>query len=130
MKNLTKTLLLLALSGLFTQSALAQDAAASAAMKQIADIVANINHFPSDAADKATLAEIAGNMSFPEGLRNMADTVANISHSATAEGKAAMAAIQANAQAPEAARELAGIIASVNHVASAEAKQTLATLFP
>lgn len=129
MKNLTKTLLLLALSGLFAQSVLAQDAAASAAMKQIADIVANINHFPSD-ADKATLAEIAGNMSFPEGLRNMADTVANISHSATAEGKAAMAAIQANAQAPEAARELAGIIASVNHVASAEAKQTLATLFP
>lgn len=129
MKNLTKILIFLALSGLFAQSALAQDAAATAAMKEIADIITNLNHFPSD-EDKAALAEISGNMSFPQGLRDMADAVANISHSATAEAKEAMAAIQANAQAPEAAKEMAAIIANINHTASAEAKQTLAALFP
>ena len=129
MKKITKLLMVLTLGGLFSQSVMAQDAAALGAMKQIADIVANLNHFPSD-SDKAALAEISGNESFPQGLRNMADAVANISHSATAEGKAAMAAIEANDAAPDAAKQLAGIIAGVNHVASAEAKATLAALFP
>ena len=66
----------------------------------------------------------------PQGLRNIADTVANISHAASADGKEAMAAIQANESAPDRAKELAGIIASLNHVASDEAKNRLAELFP
>jgi len=127
MKRITKLFAALALIGLFSQPTLAQEP--GDALKQIADIVASLNHFPSD-SDKATLAEISGNDSFPQALRNMADTVANISHSATAEGKEAMAAIQANMDAPESARTLAGIIASINHVASADAKATLAELFP
>lgn len=126
MKNLSKTLMILALSGLFAQSALAQDA--DAALKQIADIVASINHFPSD-ADKATLAQISGNMQLPDQLRGMADAVANISHAASAEGKALMAEIQAGA-APDNAKQLAGIIANLNHVPSDDAKATLAQLFP
>lgn len=126
-KTLTRSLMLLMLGGLFSQATLAQEA--GDALKTIADIVASLNHFPSD-ADKATLAEIAGNEDLPQGLRNMANTVANISHAASAEGKEQMAAIQANDQAPDTAKALAGIIASVNHTASAEAKATLAELFP
>lgn len=127
MKTITKLFAAFALLGLLSQPAMAQDA--QAALKQIADIVASLNHFPSD-ADKATLAEIAGNDSLPQGVRNMADTVANISHAATADGKAQMAAIQENPQAPDYAKALAGIIASVNHVPSDDAKATLAELFP
>ncbi len=125
--TMLKILSVAALIGLFSQQALAQDN--GAALKQIADIVASLNHFPSD-ADKATLAEIAGNDAYPQGLRNMANAVANINHSASAEAKEQMAAIQANDAAPEGAKALAGVIASVNHVASDEAKATLAQHFP
>ncbi len=127
MKTITELFAALAVIGLFSQPTLAQEP--GDALKQIADIVASLNHFPSD-SDKATLAEISGNDSFPQDLRSMADAVANISHAPTAEGKEAMAAIQANTDAAESARALAGIIAGINHVASAEAKTTLAALFP
>ena len=125
--TLIRKLVAVALIALFSQFSLAQDA--GGAIKQIADIVASINHFPSD-ADKAALADIAGNDAFPEGLRGMATAVANISHAANAEGKEAMASIQANDQAPDRARALAGIIANLNHMPSDEAKATLAELFP
>ena len=127
MKTMTKLFAAFAVMGLLSQPALAQEP--GGALKQIADIVASLNHFPSD-SDKATLAEISGNDSFPQGLRNMADAVANISHAPTDEGKAALAAIQANAEAPDSAKTLAGIIPSINHTASADAKATLAELFP
>jgi|TARA_B110001454_G_scaffold180095_1_gene173588 hypothetical protein len=125
--TLIRKLVAVALIALFSQFSLAQDA--GGAIKQIADIVASINHFPSD-ADKAALADIAGNDALPEGLRNMATAVSNISHAASAEGKAMMAGIQANGEAPDRAKSLAGIIASLNHMPSDEAKATLAELFP
>ena len=126
-KILKSSLMVLMFGGFFSQTAVAQDA--GAALKTIADIVASLNHFPSD-TDKAALAEIEANANLPQGVRNMANTVANISHAASAEGKDQMAAIQANAQAPYFAKALAGIIACVNHVPSYEAKATLAELFP
>ncbi len=125
--TIVKILSIAALIGLFSQQAMAQDA--GGALKQISDIVASLNHFPSD-ADKATLAEIAANDSLPQGLRNMATTVAGINHSASAEGKEMMAAIQANDAAPEGAKALAGVIAGLNHVPSDEAKATLAQYYP
>jgi hypothetical protein len=126
-KTLTRSLMVLLLGGFFSQAALAQNGGAH--LKTIADIVASLNHFPSD-ADKAALAEIVADENLPQGLRNMASTVANISHAASAEGKEQMAAIQASDQAPDTAKALAGIIASVNHTASDDAKSTLAELFP
>ena len=125
--TLIRKLVAVALIALFSQFSLAQDA--GGAIKQIADIVASINHFPSD-ADKAALADIAGNDALPEGVRNMATAVSNISHAASAEGKAMMAGIQANGEAPDRAKSLAGIIASLNHMPSDEAKATLAAMFP
>jgi len=125
--TLIRKLVAVALIALFSQFSLAQDA--GGAIKQIADIVVSINHFPSD-ADKAALADIAGNDVLPEGLRNMATAVSNISHAASAEGKAMMASIQASDTAPDRAKSLAGIIASLNHMPSDEAKATLAELFP
>ena len=117
-----------ALIALFSQFSLAQGAGeADEATMQLVDILASINHFPSD-ADKAALADIAGNDALPEGLRNMATVVSNISHAASAEGKAMMASMQASDAVPEPAKVLAGIIANFNHMASDEAKAALATL--
>lgn len=112
---------------LFSQFSMAQDA--NAALSEIAGIVASINHFPSE-ADKAKLATISANETYPELLRRLATQVSNISHSATADGKALMVELQANPEVPENAKVLAGIIADLNHVPSAEAKATLAELFP
>ncbi len=126
MRTIMKLLAVVAALGLFSQSAMAQT---GGALKQVADIVASINHTPSD-SDKAALAEIAGNDSLPQGLRNMANAVANFNHAASDETKEQMAAIQANAQAPDNAKALAGIIASMSHRASDEDKAQLAQLFP
>ena len=130
MKNtIVKQLLLICALGLFSQLAVAQVDANSAAAKQVADIVVSLNHFPSD-ADKVTLAAISGNTALVQAVRDMATAVANIQHSATAEGKSTMAALQASADIPDRGKALAGIIASLNHTASADAKAQLAQLFP
>jgi len=125
--NLARKITIIAIVGLFSQFSMAQDNAS--AIKAVADIVASINHFPSD-ADKARLMAISGNDSLFEGIRAMATAVSNISHAANADGKAAMAALQAQDQIPDRAKALAGIIGSFNHMASDEGKATLAELFP
>ena len=125
--NFARKIIIIAIVGLFSQFSMAQDNAG--AIKDVADIVASINHFPSD-ADKARLMAISGNDSRFEGIRAMATAVSNISHAANADGKAAMAALQAQDQIPDRAKALAGIIEGFNHMASDEGKATLAELFP
>ena len=130
MENIMKIInkfLLIVVIGLFPQLSLAQGA--GGVLKEIADIVASINHFPSD-ADKTKLMAISDNGNLPQGLRGMATAVATINHSTNAEGKEALARIAASDQAPDRAKALAGIISDLNHVPSDEAKSTLAELFP
>ncbi|MEQ8953455.1 MAG: hypothetical protein RL120_04915 [Gammaproteobacteria bacterium] len=127
MRTIMKLCTVLAALSLFSHSAMAQQT--GGALKTIADIVASINHTPSD-SDKAALAEIAGNDGFPEGLRDMANAVAGFNHAASDDAKADLAAIQADGQAPDRAKALAGIIASMNHRASDDDKAQLAQLFP
>jgi len=131
MKNtILQKFLLIAAIGLFSQFAVAQDPSDNAvAAKQIADIVASLNHYPSD-ADKMALNAIIGDSALAMGIHAMASAVVNIEHAANAEGKTAMEALQANDEAPDRAKALAGIIASLNHTASADAKAELAQLFP
>jgi hypothetical protein len=128
-KILIRNLLAITIFGFFTQFSVAQDANNMAALKEIANIVVSINHFPSD-ADKAALAKISGNEDYPQGIRDMATTVSNIEHAANDAGKAAMARIQASDQAPASAKALAGMITNFNHMLNAEAKMTMAQLFP
>ena len=124
--NLARKITIIAIVGLFSQFSVADNASA---IKEIADIVASINHFPSD-ADKASLRAISDDDSLFDGIRAMATAVSNIAHAANADGKAAMASLQAMDQIPDRPKALAGIIANFNHTASAEAKATLAELFP
>ena len=109
--TILRKLLVLAAIGLFSQFATAQGDANGLAVKQIADIVVGLNHFPSD-ADIATLIGIIADGELAQGVRDMANTVANIEHSANEEGRGAMEAIQANSQAPDRAKVLAGMIIS------------------
>ena len=125
--TLTRKIIAIALIGMFSQFSLAQDA--GTALKEIADIVASLNHFPSD-GDKATLMAISDNDGLPGGVRAMATAVSSFAHATNDEGKEAMAGIQSNDQAPDRAKALAGIIASLNHTASADAKAELASLYP
>jgi len=123
------TLIALVSFSFFAQFAAAQSDADSAAMKEIAAVVATLNHFPSD-DDFATLDAIIANSAVSSEVRIMADTVANIEHSANEEGKGAMEAIAGDSSASEQARNLAEIIGNLNHTASASAKEQLAKLFP
>ena len=125
--NLARKITIIAIVGLFSQFSMAQDNAS--AIKEVADIVASINHFPSD-ADKDRLMAISDDDSLFDGIRAMATAVSNFAHAANADGKAAMASLQANDQIPDRAKALAGIIGNMNHTASAEAKATLGELFP
>ena len=124
--KLTRKIMLIVLVGLFSQFTMADNASSA---KEIADIVASLNPFPSD-ADKEALMAISSDDSLGEGVRAMATAIATFAHSANDEGKAAMAMIQANDEAPDRTKELAGIIAGITHTASADAKATLAELFP
>jgi hypothetical protein len=126
---LLRKLILGAAIGLFSQFTLAQTEGDTKALKQIADIVAGLNHFPSD-VDMTTLEEIMSSADISQTVLIMADTVANIEHAANEEGKGAMAAIQANAQASESAKVLAEVIEQLSHTASADAKNMLAQTFP
>jgi enoyl-[acyl-carrier-protein] reductase (NADH) len=123
------TLVALASCSLFSHIAAAQSDADSAAMKEIAAVVATLNHFPSD-DDFATLDAIIANSALSADVRMMADTVANIEHSANEEGKGAMETIAGNASASKQAKDLAEIIGNFSHSASASAKEELAKLFP
>ena len=125
--NLARKIIIIAIVGLFSQFSMAQDNAS--AIKEVADIVASINHFPSD-ADKDRLMAISDDDSLFDGIRAMATAVSNFAHAANADGKAAMASLQANDQIPDRAKALAGIIGNMNHTASADAKATLGELFP
>ena len=71
--ELTRKIMLIALIGLFSQFSMADNASSA---KEIADIVASLNHFPSD-ADKAALMAISADDSLSEGVRAMATAVAN-----------------------------------------------------
>lgn len=115
--------------GLFPLIGAAQDEARVEALREIAQIVASINHFPS-AENKAALSAIEGNQSYPQGIRMLAATVANISHSANAEGKQSMVMLQGSERAPEPVKSLAEIIARFNHMASDQDKAALLALFP
>ncbi len=119
--SLNKKIVAVALIACFSQFSLADNASAS---KVIAGVLANLNHFPSD-ADKAALMAVTQDESAGRGFHMIAEAVGNISHAATAEGKEAMSQIIAYDGASAEAKALAEIVLGINHMPSAEAKAAL-----
>lgn len=122
--GIKKQLLVVALTGLFSQFALAD---AASAQKTIAGILAGMNHFPSD-EQKAELTAIAGDESSGRGNQMIATAIINIQHAANAEGKQAMMQIMDYAEAPASTKALAKVVHDFNHMANDDAKAVLAGL--
>ncbi len=122
--TLLKKIMAIALIGLFSQFAMADNASSAT---EIAGIVSSMNHFPSD-DDKAALMAISADDSLGEGVRAMATAVTNIAHAANADGKAAMADI-IDGEAPDRFKTLAGVVAGFNHMASADDKEKITMLY-
>jgi hypothetical protein len=117
-----KNIALILALGLFSSAALAQSSA-----KTIADIVASVNHFPSD-EQKSTLMAIANDSSNSEAIRAIAKAVHDMQHAASAADKEKLQAIAADAAASGAERTLAEVVAGFNHMANDATKATLAAV--
>ncbi|MBL4582827.1 MAG: hypothetical protein JKY29_13530 [Gammaproteobacteria bacterium] len=121
MTKLTK-LLAVGSIALFSQFALAD---AASAQKTIVDILAGMNHFPSD-EQKAELMSIAADENSGRGLQMVATAVSNIQHAPDAEGKASMEMLIDYERASDDLKALAAVVLGFNHMASDDAKAVLA----
>jgi hypothetical protein len=102
-------------------------AAQSKAVPQMAGILMNLNHFPSD-AEKATLKTIAADKMTTAHEKTVAEVLLVLQHTPSAADKARLEAIVKDTAAPEGVRTLAGVLASLNHTASAADKERLKKL--
>lgn len=88
-----------------------------AAIGTMADIVINLNHFPSD-ADKVKLSSIADSSDSSEAEAALATAIANIEHQAKAADKEKLSAIAADDSAPAGLRDVASVVLALNHTPS------------
>ena len=80
----------------------------------LADIVAGMDHFPSE-EQKATLAEIQQDESAEENLRTIAGALANVQHQPAEADRAKLQAIVDDEAASEEAKTLAAAVLNFNH---------------
>jgi cytochrome bd-type quinol oxidase subunit 1 len=99
----------------------------SAAIRSMADITMNLNHFPSD-EDKEKLAAIAGSSDSNQSERAVATAIANIQHHLAAADKEKLEAVMQDQSAADELRELAGILLSFNHHPSESDRVKLAKI--
>lgn len=121
MTKLTKILAIGSIT-LFSQFALAD---AASAQKTIVDILAGMNHFPSD-EQKTELMAIAADENSGRGMQMVATAVSNIQHAPDAEGKASMEMLIDYERASDDLKALAAVVLGFNHMASDDAKAVLA----
>lgn len=94
---------------------------------KMAEIMMNLNHFPSD-SEKQTLREITLNSASSEQEKTIAQAMINLQHAATAEDKKKLSKIVSDDSAPQEVRTLAQIVRDLNHQPSAEDKKKLEDL--
>ena len=83
------------------------------ATKTMAEIVMNLNHFPSD-AEKNTLQQIANSSASTENERIIANSLIGMQHKASSEDKVQLKNIMSSPTATEAERTLAKIMMNIN----------------
>ena len=105
---------------LAAQSALA----ASGAVRDMAGIMAHLEHYPSS-EEKGKLKSIADNMDSTEQERVLARAIMNLKHKAAAEDKDKLKQVMEDSSAPAEVRELSGIILNISHMPSAADKSKL-----
>ncbi len=122
-----KTALVLAGIGITTLLAGGVALANSDAIRAMATITMNLNHFPSD-EDKAALNAIVESDDSSEEEASIAMAISNMQHKVTEADAERLQDIVDDGMSDEAARKLAGILLHINHSASDEDKATLASL--
>lgn len=95
---------------IFTSSAFAD----SAAVRTMADVTMNLNHFPSD-SDKQKLSAITDSDDSSKSELAVATAIMNIKHHVTEADKQMLNSIIGDESAPAELRELAGILVNINH---------------
>lgn len=93
----------------------------------LAGILADMNHYPSD-ADRRKLDAIAGSSDVDDDLRAIARAIAGIEHTPTAEAQARLNGIIASDAATEAEKTLAAAVLRFEHKASVEDQSALEEL--
>ena len=117
--------LLVLLFGL-TQIVVSQAIAGDENIKTMAQIMMNLNHYPS-ASEKETLREIS--LKSTDGYeKTMATAMINLEHAATAEDKKKLSKIIKDDAAPAEVKTLAKIIHDLNHKPSSDDKKKLKDL--
>lgn len=98
--------------------------AATSAVREMAGILVNLEHYPS-AAEKSRLKELAANKDNTEQEKVVANAIANLSHTASDADKSKLKKLMDDATAPAEVRDLAVIILRLNHKPSATDKDKL-----
>lgn len=96
--------------------------AADDATREIARIVADINHRP-DAAAKETLRQIRETGTPAQ--QTIAESLLEMNHKVSPAAKEKLDSIASDSALPDTTRELAAIVGGINHQASAADKQKL-----
>ncbi len=99
----------------------------SAAIRTMADVTMNLNHFPSD-ADKQKLSAITSHDDSSKAELSVATAILNIEHHVTEADKEMLNSIIGDESAPAELRELAGILVNINHRPSEADVAKLATI--
>lgn len=102
------------------QSALA----ASEAVREMAGIMMDLNHYPGD-AEKARLGAIAADKGSTEQERVIATAISNLEHKVAEGDVDKLKKVMNDASAPAEIRDLAGIILNISHKPSAADKRKL-----
>ena len=99
----------------------------SDAIKVMAGIMINLNHFPSD-EDKAVLKGIIDSDDSSEEAVTIAMALSNMQHQVTAADAERLADLVDDDLNDESARQLAGILLDINHSPSDDDKMALKTI--
>ena len=124
MNKLAFVLTGIAITSLFSSELVLAD---DAAIKTMARITMNLNHFPSD-DDKATLKGIIDNDVSTEEAADIALAISNIQHKVAEKDTVRLENIISDDSADANARKLASILLRIHHKPSADDKKALAAL--
>lgn len=113
---------MLSVAGLMAgaQPALAE----SAVVRDMAGVMMNLNHYPSD-AEKTRLKAIAADKGSTEQERVIATAISNMEHKVAAGDMEKLRQVMNDMSAPAEVRDLAGIVLNTSHKPSKEDKRKL-----
>lgn len=99
----------------------------SAAIRTMADVTMNLNHYPSD-SDKQKLSAITTNDDSSKSELAVATAIMNIQHKVAEADKEALNSVIGDDSVPAELRQLAGILVTINHRPSESDVTKLATI--